>query len=1274
MGALRRLAVASVVSLCVLVGGLVFGSVGALAAFTYPFDGQLAPAGGSFVHLKASSVAVDDFNGDAYVADSGTGGVDVFDPSGAQLASLDGSLTPAGSFGGEEVAVAANDGTGRVYVLDPVHDVIDAFEPSGSYACQITGSSSPSASECNGVAGSATPAGGFSEPHGIAVDQATGDVYVVDANNGVVDVFSGGGAYLRQILLSAIPGGFSTETRGIAVNDFNGHVYVAGIFGGGVYEFDAAGAYVTTWSGSNTPAGSFGGGYPSVAADGATGKVYISDDEHNVTDVFDASGAYIARISHFFASPRGTAVDQASGRVYVGNETSVVDILGPALVIPDVTTGSAANVLPTGATLSGTVNPDGVQLNGCHFDYGTSTAYGLSAPCVPAAAAIPADSSVHAVSADVTGLLPGTVYHFRLVASDANGANEEAQDVTFETLPRPVVEGEAATNLTASTVDLSARINPKGLDSTYHFEYGTSTAYGTVLPLPDADIGSGTGTVAVSQHIAGLSANTTYHWRVLATSANGTTTTGDHTFVYAPGGGGLPDNRAYEMVTPPRKNGALIGDAPVFGLWPVVAADGSRVIAPSVQCFAGAASCTALHGNSLGSPYEFSRTSAGWVTTALASPVTPADVSSTVGFDADTGAVLFLRPTPPAGGYDWYEQRADGSFVDIGSLAPPSKGKSGEGGVVLRTADFSHVVWTNTPDEFWPFDATLPGVPGFPPQSVYEYVGAGNAQPLLVGVSGGRGSTDLISACGTELSENGEALSADGRTVYFIADGQDRPGCGGTASPPADVLYARVDESRSVAVSAGAPEPVCGAVCQGSPAGDAWFYGASDDGSKAFFASTQQLVDTASEDNQGGDTARGATGCASTRNVNGCNLYEYDFANPAGRELVDVSAGDGSGGGPRVRGVVAVSADGSHVYFVAGGVLDGSVNAVGQVARSGADNLYVFERDAAFPNGRVTFIAALPASDEPTWTSLEGLANVTPDGRFLVFPSHARLTPDDSSVSGALQVFRYDAQGGVLVRVSVGEDGFNDNGNRSMPTPCTPNSCWEDVHIVSPSRALGVRRDPSMSDDGSRVFFESPVALTPRALDDVPLGSVDNEGNLVYAENVYEWEGGHVYLISDGRDASKNLGRAGSCGSRFSSVCLLGVDAMGANVFFTTADSLVPQDSDTELDIYDARVCTTGDPCIQVPALPRECEGEGCHGTPAGAPAAPVGATVTFAGPGNLTAPLPGSKRPAVKKAKKKVVVGCAKGKRSRSGRCVKVKRNKSGKAHRAKSIHGGKK
>jgi hypothetical protein len=163
-----------------------------------------------------------------------------------------------------------------------------------------------------------------------------------------------------------------------------------------------------------------------------------------------------------------------------------------------------------------------------------------------------------------------------------------------------------------------------------------------------------------------------------------------------------------------------------------------------------------------------------------------------------------------------------------------------------------------------------------------------------------------------------------------------------------------------------------------------------------------------------------------------------------------------------------------------------------------------------------------------------------------------------------------------------------------------------------------------MSDDGRFVFFQSAAALAPGALNDRPV-----TGNpKVLAQNVYEWEAegsggcvqpaGCVWLISDGRDLNEGPQIATSV------VELLGSDASGQNVFFKTADQLVPADTDTQVDFYDARV--GGGFPASVVSVP--CEGQQCREAPSvpGAFGAPPSQFLT--GPGNL-APQPPLAPPA---------------------------------------------
>jgi hypothetical protein len=131
-----------------------------------------------------------------------------------------------------------------------------------------------------------------------------------------------------------------------------------------------------------------------------------------------------------------------------------------------------------------------------------------------------------------------------------------------------LIESESAKNLGGEGATLEAQINPLGKATTYHFEYGESSAYTTSVPAPDAAVGSGEVDQTVEQSISGLHPETTYHYRVVATvSELGTGYGPDRTFTTHTGGGvaKLLDGRAYEMVSPPDKHGGFIEGISVGG-------------------------------------------------------------------------------------------------------------------------------------------------------------------------------------------------------------------------------------------------------------------------------------------------------------------------------------------------------------------------------------------------------------------------------------------------------------------------------------------------------------------------------------------------------------------------------------------------------------------------------------------------------------------------------------------------------------------------------------
>ena len=201
--------------------------------------------------------------------------------------------------------------------------------------------------------------------------------------------------------------------------------------------------------------------------------------------------------------------------------------LGPPPVggAPVVITGAPSAVSASAATVTGQVNPDGLA-TAFHVDYGLTATYGArTANGSAGAGRVPVG-----VSATLTGLSPATTYHYRLVGANSAGTVTGA-DRTFTTAAVPTGAPRVATG-TARAGDVSAivsgQVNPDGLRSAYHVEYGRSSAYGSstsAVALP-----AGVSPVGVAARLTRLRPNTTYHYRFVAANADGTTHGADRTF------------------------------------------------------------------------------------------------------------------------------------------------------------------------------------------------------------------------------------------------------------------------------------------------------------------------------------------------------------------------------------------------------------------------------------------------------------------------------------------------------------------------------------------------------------------------------------------------------------------------------------------------------------------------------------------------------------------------------------------------------------------------
>ena len=189
---------------------------------------------------------------------------------------------------------------------------------------------------------------------------------------------------------------------------------------------------------------------------------------------------------------------------------------------PTATTGPTTAVDSSTATVTGTVDPGGLSTT-WHVEYGTSTAYGEKTSSVSAGSG----SSAVNVSADLSGLQAGTTYHYRVVATNGSGTSHGGDAVFTTAVPPDVVTGTAS-SIGTSAATLNGTVDPNGRDTSYWFEYGTSTGYGTRTSTQSA--GSGTSSKAVSFRITGLEQGRTFHYRLVARSDAGTTAGDDSTF------------------------------------------------------------------------------------------------------------------------------------------------------------------------------------------------------------------------------------------------------------------------------------------------------------------------------------------------------------------------------------------------------------------------------------------------------------------------------------------------------------------------------------------------------------------------------------------------------------------------------------------------------------------------------------------------------------------------------------------------------------------------
>ncbi len=1184
---------------CMVLCGLLFWSAPVFALEEHVFSGSFGgegSAGGQF--FGPAGVAVSQASGDVYVVDSDNNRVEQFTSSGVFVLEFNGSSAPAGPFESPEGIAVDNSvnpldpSAGDVYVADVGHHVIDKFSSTGAYIGELK---------------EASPGVPFERIDGVAVDP-NGVLWVYQENN-EIDKFSDALANGFVLKREAPFAPFSGQP-GLAV-DSEDSLYIAHRVAA-LAKLDGEGNLVRSEMAPNEEV-------TGVGVDLSNDNVYLANgstpvDAHSVVE-FNSSGSLV----YSFGSAQlnrggGVAVYAPTHKVYVTDSNAdVVDIFS-AVVVPSVSTGSASEVHERSADVSGVVNPSGILVGSCMFEYGTTTGYGQSVPCVSSPGS--GEESVQ-VGAALSGLEPSTVYHYRLVAANANGENQ-GQDETFTTPGLVKIDGQFVADVTSRSATLEAQINPGGADTSYRFEYGATTLYGTVLPVPEGNAGAGLSDVTENVHVQGLEPSTLYDFRVVATNSigmaevHGSFTTQPEGVVFA-----LPDARQYELVSPPDKLGATLepltsegveqasesGDAFSYLANGPVVPDPAGSVQEGSQIFSGRAA------------------GGGWSTQDIATPHDTANEGN-VGIGREYRAFsldLSLGLVEPIGGTLlspaateptlYLRDVGGGGYLPLVTAAnvPDGTKFSESGGVrfVTATPDLSHVLLTSEV----PLTGTSANFGG------YEWT-AGNL--TLADVLPNGKSDKHFAGFGFESYDVRHAIANDGSRVFWESIGGPSGEVSGFRN-----LYMR-DMTRGETVQVDAAQGVAETA---EP--ESVFQAASADGSRVFFTDGASLTPTSTA---GGSSER--------------DLYVFEVADGGGKlhgTLTDLTVAKNPGEHANVMGtVLGTSEDGSYVYIVAGGVLTEVENGRKEKAQPGADNLYVLHDEGV--KWTPTFIARLTATDMPDWEEPSGnghaehanLAKVTsrvsPSGHYLAFMSNSSLTGyDNSDVYSGRQdeeVFLYEALSEHLTCASCNPTGARPVGILDRRTegvgplvdaPGVWQGRWLAASIpgwTAVNIKYALYQSRYLSDEG-RLFFNSPGALVPQ----------DTNG----VEDVYEYEPNKVGSCKTEEGCVALI----SGGASDDEAAFLDASASGDDVFFLTAAKLLPQDYDTTFDVYDAHVCSTIAPCPPVPAAaPSVCAtSESCRPTPfaqlsiLGAPASTV-----FVGPGS--SPLPVSKAVKHKKSR----------------------------------------
>jgi hypothetical protein len=525
---MTRTAKTSLAALTTACAALALWAAGAQAAITHPYLSSFGPDGsGTGTFGRVEGVAVEQSTQDVYVYDDSEGGRRIykFNSSGEpfDFSGLTGNVIEGvGGAGNAEEELAIDDSTGPakgdIYAANNGEVLI--YSAAGTKLGSLSGG----------------------EMCGVAVD-ASGHVYVGIYPRTVEQYVPTANPATNSDYVSSLSG--LEGVCNVAV-DGEGDVYAA-TYSGGVHKYAPSQFNTKEEPAVSIPAGvAFDARGRTLAVDRSAAVLY-TDAETTIAEYDDSGeptlqGSFGAQLKESF----GVAVNESSGSpdsgdLYAGSEGRV-NIYGPAVTVADVgLEPPATDVSASSATVHGTVNPLGIAVADCNFEYwAEQESEAASSACTPSPAS---GNSPVTVSAVLNGLAGNSTYHYRLAATDAHGASY-SEIVTFTTLPAaPILAGQPTiSTVTRTSALLAPTVDDGNAASTIWVQFAAEGAYEPSAVEPYAAGGSSqvfelpavSGPRAVRPLVVtGLLPETTYHYRMVVSNAAGTVYGSDYTFTTA---------------------------------------------------------------------------------------------------------------------------------------------------------------------------------------------------------------------------------------------------------------------------------------------------------------------------------------------------------------------------------------------------------------------------------------------------------------------------------------------------------------------------------------------------------------------------------------------------------------------------------------------------------------------------------------------------------------------------------------------------------------------